>query len=189
MPEKDDFDYEKGTEVFRTKRCIVREIRLSDLPSLYAIYEEPGITDYLEPLYDWKEEVDYTKTYIRMIYGFYGYGMWVVCDKETGELIGRVGFDDREIPDGNGGMKRILEFGYLIASGRQRQGYAAEVCLAALRYMEKEFGEDTFTSLIEPGNEVSFHFAEKLGFMPAGVVELSGKPMKIYERKSAQKTE
>ena len=67
MPEKDDFDYEKGTEVFRTKRCIVREIRLSDLPSLYAIYEEPGITDYLEPLYDWKEEVDYTKTYIRMI--------------------------------------------------------------------------------------------------------------------------
>lgn len=189
MAETDGFNYEKGTEVFRTKRCLVREIRLSDLPALYRIYDEPGITDYLEPLYEWDEEVDYTKTYIRMIYGFYGYGMWAVCDKKTGELIGRVGFDDREIPDGRGGMRRILEFGYLITTRLQRQGYATEVCRAALRYIEKEFGEDTITSLIEPGNDVSIRFAGKLGFVPVGEAEVSRKNMLVYERKSAQKSD
>ncbi len=189
VAETDDFDYEKGTEIFRTERCLVREIRLSDLPALYRIYDEPDITDHMEPLYEWDEEVEYTKTYIRMIYGFYGYGMWVVCDKKTGELIGRVGFDDREIPDGKGGMRRILELGYVITTRLQRQGYATEVCRAAIRYMEKEFGEDTFTSLIEPENDGSIRFAEKLGFVAAGDVIVSQKDMLVYERKSAQKTD
>ena len=138
----------------------MREIRLSDLPRLYEIYEGPGITDYLEPLYEWDEEVDYTRTYIRMIYGFYGYGMWVICDKATGELIGRIGFDDREVPDGSGGMRRILEFGYLIAAERQQKGLATETAKGALWYLFQSYEETKVTSLIEPPNKVSIRFAE-----------------------------
>ena len=183
------FDYEAGTVVFRTRRCIVRQIRLSDLDALYRIYAQPHVTDYLEDLYSREEEEAYTKTYIRMIYGFYGYGMWIVEEKKTGDVIGRVGFDDREIPDGNGGMRRIIEFGYLITPDLQRMGYATEVCRAALRYLFLHFEEDTVTSLIEPGNQVSIRFAEKLGFSDKGEVLLDRKQMRVYEYvKSAQKS-
>ena len=179
--EEDGFDYEAGTEVFRTRRCIVRQIRLSDLKALYHIYAQPGVTDFIPDLYEWDEEVDYTKTYIRMIYGFYGYGMWIVEEKRTGEVIGRVGFDDREIPDGKGGMRRILEFGYLIAPSRQRKGIATEVCRAALRYLFENYEEEAATSLIEPDNEVSIRFAGKLGFTHVGEADLGKKRMLVYE--------
>lgn len=191
--EEDGFDYEAGTETFRTRRCIVRQIRLSDLDALYGIYAEPGVTDHLEDLYPWDEEVAYTKTYIKMIYGFYGYGMWIVEEKKTGDVIGRVGFDDREIPDGNGGMRRILEFGYLISPKRQQKGFATEVCRSALRYLFRNFEEDVVTSLIEPDHDISIRFAEKLGFSCKGDVDLGKKRMLVYECtpeniKSAQKT-
>ncbi len=182
---KDDagFDYEAGTIAFCTRRCRIRQIRLSDLDALYRIYAQPGVTDYLEDLYPREEEVEYTKTYIRMIYGFYGYGMWVIEEKKTGEMIGRVGFDDREIPDRKGGMRRIIEFGYLVTPDRQRRGFATEVCQAALRYLFKHFREDIVTSLIEPENRVSIRFAEKLGFAYAGDVMLERKRMLVYEYK------
>ncbi len=187
--EDEGFDYEAGTEVFRTRRCIVRQIRLSDLDALYRIYAKPHLTDFMEELYTRNEEVEYTRTYIRMIYGFYGYGMWIVEEKETGEVIGRVGFDDREIPDGSGGMRRIIEFGYLITPDRQQKGLATEVCRAALRYLFRHFEEDTVTSLIEPGNRISIHFAEKLGFLCTGEVAIGKKQMLVYEyRKSTQKS-
>ena len=181
MPEEDSFDFEIGREVFKTPRCLAREIRLSDLPRLYEIYDGPGIKDFLEPLYEWEEEVEYTRTYIRMIYGFYGYGMWVVCDQSTGLVIGRVGFDDREIPVEDGSMRRILEFGYLIASDRQNCGLGTEVCRGALSYLFGEYEEDTVTSLIDPGNLLSIRFAERLGFSRTGETVISGKRMLVFE--------
>lgn len=33
------------------------------------------------------------------MYGYYGYGMWLVFDKASGELIGRAGLEHREFPD------------------------------------------------------------------------------------------
>ena len=48
--------------------------------------------------------------------------MWIVCDRNTGELIGRAGVEHREELGGE------LELGYAIGVPWQRQGYATEVC-------------------------------------------------------------
>lgn len=175
-----DADYEKKRKILETRRTVIREIGLSDLPVLYEIYDGPGITDYMEPLYDWEEEVAYTKTYIQMIYGFYGYGMWVVEESATGKLIGRVGFDDRTLPDGAGGSRRILELGFLIAAEKQRQGFAEEVCRAAIAYMREEYDEDAFTCLIENGNDASIRLVKKLGFSLSGRVLVDKKEMQEW---------
>lgn len=37
------------------------------------------------------------KNYIENMYGFYGYGLWLVFEKETDELIGRAGIEIRNI--------------------------------------------------------------------------------------------
>ena len=44
-----------------TKRCIIKELALSDVDALFALYARPHITDYLEPLFSYEEEVEYQK--------------------------------------------------------------------------------------------------------------------------------
>lgn len=68
--------------ILETKRCIVRELELSDLDALFSMYAEPGMTDYMEGLYEYEEELEYQKAYIENMYRFYGYGMWLVFEKK-----------------------------------------------------------------------------------------------------------
>lgn len=72
------------------------------------MYAEPGMTDYMEGLYEYEEELEYQKAYIENMYRFYGYGMWLVFEKKTGTLIGRAGVEHREELNGD------MELGYAI---------------------------------------------------------------------------
>ena len=76
-------------DIGETDRCLIRELSLSDLPALYELYDKPGMTDFVEPLYDYETELEYQKAYIENMYGFYKYGMWLVFSRETGKLIGQ----------------------------------------------------------------------------------------------------
>lgn len=62
--------------IVETQRCIVRKTTVEDVEKFYDIYAEPSITYYMEDLFQNPEdEVEYTKNYIKEIYGFYGYGL------------------------------------------------------------------------------------------------------------------
>ena len=76
------------------------------------------MTEYLDPLYEYEKEKEYQRSYINYMYRLYGYGMWVVIEKATGKLIGRVGIENREACDGE------PELGYMIVVSYQRKGYA-----------------------------------------------------------------
>ena len=51
-------------DIGETDRCLIRELSLSDLPALYELYAKPGMTYYVEPLYDYETELEYQKAYI-----------------------------------------------------------------------------------------------------------------------------
>ncbi len=145
--------------ITETKRCLIRETIPEDVDSFYEIYKEPSITEYMEDLYaDREEEIAYIRDYIKNVYGFYGYGMWTVIEKESGEIIGRAGISLRDGCD-------IPELGFVIGVPWQRQGYAYEVCQAVLAYGRKELEFQQFQALIMKGNEKSKRLCEKLGFM------------------------
>lgn len=161
-----------------TERCYLREITLDDLDDLFALYAQPGITDYTEPLYERPQEEQYTKDYIDKMYRFYGYGMWLVCDRESGALIGRAGFSHQDLGD-----EIVLEMGYIIGVPYQRQGYATEVCeklIAFARENLSDFG--TLNCFVEPGNTASHGLIEKLHFHRIGMVKIGGKQMVRYKR-------
>lgn len=162
--------------ILETERCIVKEFSMEYLDELFALYSGKGMTDYIEPLYPYEQEMEYQRAYIECMYGFYGYGMWIVCEKGTGKLIGRAGVEHREELGGE------LELGYAIGVPFQRQGYATEVCRAILAYVESELEILSVSCLIEEGNTVSEHLAEKLGFLFEGTLELDGKNMRKYVR-------
>lgn len=152
--------YGLSLEILETERLRVREMTLDDIERLYEIYAEPSITEYMEGLYpDKKDELEFSKSYIENMYGFYGYGLWMVIEKESGRIIGRAGLSNREI-DG----EVYLELGYVIAKENQRQGYATEVCSAILEYAKSELGAMQVIALMKPENEASIRTAKKLGF-------------------------
>lgn len=145
--------------ILYTERTLVREIMLSDLDELYALYEEKGITDYTEPLYEREKEEAYIKEYIRCMYYYYGYGMWIIRDRITGALIGRAGIDHH---DEDGVV--LMELGYIISTKYQKKGYAAEVCRAVIEYARQELEAEQLHCFIHCRNQASVHVAEKLGF-------------------------
>ena len=161
-----------------TERCYLREITTDDLDDLYALYAQPGITDYVEPLYDRPQEEQYTRDYIECMYRFYGYGMWLVYERENGALIGRAGFSHQDLGD-----EIVLEMGYIIGVPYQRQGYAMEVCeklLAFAREHLSDFG--SVNCFVEPGNTASLALLRRLEFTSYGTVVISGKEMLRYQK-------
>lgn len=145
--------------ILETKRCQIREFGMDDLDALYALYEQPHVTDFIEPLYAYAQEREYEQNYIERIYGFYGFGMWLVFEKETGRLIGRAGLEYRE-PCEEG----EVELGYLIAPSHWHKGYAAEVCQAIITYAKEELSMERIVSHVHLKNDASRHLLEKLGF-------------------------
>lgn len=160
--------------IVTTERCIVREITLDDMDGLFALYAGEGMTEYLDPLYEYEKEKEYQKSYINYMYRLYGYGMWVVIEKKTGKLIGRVGIENREACDGE------PELGYMIDVSHQKKGYATEVCLAVIGYAWDFLEFDKLNCLIQKGNTASECLAEKLGFTFQEEMDLDGKCMKRY---------
>ena len=142
--------------ILETDRCVVREITVEDVDRLYEIYAEPSVTEYMDNLYaDREEEKIYTQNYIRNMYGFYGYGMWIVEVKYSGRVIGRVGIE----PCGEEN-----ELGYVIAEPWRRLGIAYEVCRAVMKYGFEELGLDQISARVQSRNHPSKGLLQKLGF-------------------------
>ena len=131
--------------------------------------------------YDSAPEREYIKKYIEKIYEFYGYGIWTVILKATGEVIGRVGFQNfAEQSDAKG----FPQLGYMIATEYQRQGLAQEICTAVLGYATEELFFEGVQVVIHEENQASLRLAQKLGFQNAGSVMKEGGRFSIgvYQR-------
>ena len=162
--------------IFETERLVVRELALSDMDALFELYSYEGMTDYMEGLYPYEEEYEYQKAYIANMYRFFGYGMWLVFEKETGKLVGRAGVEHREELEGE------LELGYAIGTPWQGRGYATEVCAGIMQYVRDELGFEEICSLVEPENKASVHLLEKWGFAEEMELTLDGIKYKKYRK-------
>ena len=161
--------------ILETERCVVRELTLDDLDALFELYGDGEIDKYTDPLYPYEEEKEFQRAYIENMYRYFGYGLWLVFSKETGELIGRAGLEHREYHE-----EIELELGYIIGTRYQGQGLATEVCKTILDYAKENTGFERINVLIEAGNSASEKLAEKLGFAHEEDFELDRKVMHRY---------
>ena len=171
-----------GKIVLQTKRFVVREMTMDDMDDLYKLYESPEITRFVEPLYSFEKEREYQEQYIRLVYGEYGFGLWLVTDKKTGALVGRIGVEPRQerpgvlaaMQDhyGNKALlppEKIVEMGYIVAVDWQGQGVATEVCRAVLEHARERLQKYGVYARVHPDNAASVRLMEKLGFSPTEV--------------------
>ncbi|MBD5511391.1 MAG: GNAT family N-acetyltransferase [Lachnospiraceae bacterium] len=164
-------------QILETERCILRETTEADVDAFYRIYAEPSVTAFMENLFpDREEELRYMADYREKVYALYGFGIWSVILKETGEIIGRAGLDMRR------GFAEP-ELGFVIGVPWQRQGLAEEVCRAILRYGEEELGFTKVQALTEQENTASLALLKKLGFVLDGDYQEMGKEYLRYLKK------
>lgn len=165
-------------EILQTDRTIIREICVDDLEELYNMYNDELIRKFLEPLYEYEEEKLFTEKYIEHMYGLYGYGLWIVLDKISGELIGRVGIEIRNI-DG----EEKNELGYSIKREYRNKGYAFETCKAVLEYARDILDMEEMFCVTSENNQISRYLSAKLGFEFYGVSETDNEKFMILQKK------
>ena len=110
--------------VIETTRLILRELTADDFESLYRILADPDIMRYYPRPFD-ETQVRNWITRNRERYRIFGFGLWAVCLKETGNLIGDCGLTMQLI----GGQIKP-EIGYHIHTDHQRKGYGTEAAIA-----------------------------------------------------------
>ncbi|HEU0293810.1 MAG TPA: GNAT family N-acetyltransferase [Anaerolineales bacterium] len=141
-----------------TKRLVLRPMLEADIDTLHLIFtdlkvmaafDHPPFTR--EQMERWlKRNLDHQREY--------GYGLFSVILKETGELIGDCGLEQMEV-----GGEQLAELGYDFRSGFWNQGYATEAASAVRDYAFDVLKLPRLISLIRVGNLASKRVAEKVG--------------------------
>ena len=107
------------------------------------------------------EELEKYLAYIHTVYSVFGFGLWSVVLKKTGEVIGWCGLQpigNEDTPLGR------IELGYLINREHRRSGYGYEACRAILDFGFEKLELDEVYAQIDERNRASLRMARKLGF-------------------------
>lgn len=130
----------------------------SDFEALYLIFTDPKVmasfgvdlftTEQMQRWLQWN--LDHQREF--------GYGLFSVLLKETGELIGDCGLEQMEV----NGMQ-VAELGYDFRSKFWNQGYATEAAVVVRDYAFTVLKLPVLVSLIRVGNLASKRVAEKAG--------------------------
>ena len=110
--------------MIETNRLELREYTMDDFSALQEILSDPETMKHYPKPYD---EAGVTRwiNWNLQNYKDYGFGLWAVVLKETGEFIGDCGISMQNI-DG----EWLPEIGYHVNKSYWRQGYAKEACAA-----------------------------------------------------------
>ena len=132
--------------MIETERLILRQYSLSDFDSLYEILSDPETMQHYPAPFD----ADRTRNWITWNldnYEKYGFGLWAVVLKETGEFIGDCGITLQNI-DG----EILPEIGYHIHKKYWRRGFAKEAARAVRDWGFRNTEYDIFYSYMKYTN-------------------------------------
>ena len=110
--------------VIETERLLLSEMTDEDFCALYKVLADPDIMQHYPYAFDESRVRNWIARNIERYQGF-GVGLWAVCLKATGEMIGDCGLTMQLI---NGIIQP--EIGYHIRADKQRNGYAKEAAIA-----------------------------------------------------------
>jgi RimJ/RimL family protein N-acetyltransferase len=173
MTEPQTPTYVRAAPELETERLRFRMFRESDFPTYETWTSRMEIMRFLggktyDRIQAWRH-LAYQIGHWQML----GHGYYAVEEKQSGALIGRVGFTSHP------GWP-AFELGWTIIPEYQGRGYATEAARMLLRYALESLGQKRVVSLIHPDNAPSRRVAEKLGQTIDGQTEVLTMPVLIY---------
>ena len=158
-----------------TERLRVRPFDADrDTTAMLAIYGDPEVMRFIPggALADMEAVRSTLETYAREQESR-GFSFWAVVERETGHVIGDVGFGILE-PTGE------LELGWTVARDRWGRGYGAEVAAACLAAGLAHLAAERIVALVDAENEASLRVAERIGMARVETIEAHGRPHVLF---------
>lgn len=148
--------------IMETERLFLREMEEHDFNALYRVLADPVIMVHYPAPFDENGVRDWIRRNMER-YRIFGFGLWAVCLKDSGEMIGDCGLTMQLID----GMIRP-EIGYHIRSDHQRRGYAAEAACAVRDWTFEHTPFQVVYSYMKYTNEPSARTAMAYGCREIG---------------------
>ncbi len=143
--------------ILETKRLLLREMTPEDFEALYRVLADPAIMQHYPYTFDEERVRGWIERNMNR-YREYGFGLWAVCLKDTGEMIGDCGLTLQNI---NG--ETLPEIGFHIRRDCQQKGYAKEAAGAVRDWAFRNTEYPALYSYCKYTNEPSFRTAESIG--------------------------
>jgi ribosomal-protein-alanine N-acetyltransferase len=90
------------------------------------------------------------------------WGIWVMLDRDTGLVVGDVGFHGPPSDDGS------VEVGFCVVPSRRRRRYASQAATALVSWAKRQPGVLTVLAGCDPANRASIGTLRRAGFEQAG---------------------
>lgn len=143
--------------VIETERLLLREMTNDDSPALYKVLSNSAIMQHYPYAFDANGVRNWIERNIKR-YRILGFGLWALCLKETGEVIGDCGLTMQFV---NGDIRP--EIGYHIRADKQRKGYAKEAAIAVRDWAFNNTPFNIVYSFMKYTNEASAKTAMSYG--------------------------
>ena len=144
-------------KILETERLFLREMTMDDFDALNAVLGDDDIMIHYPYTFDEAR----VKSWIERNMNRYrdnGFGLWAVCLKDSGEMIGDCGLTLQNIEG-----EMLPEIGYHIRADKQGQGYAKEAALAVRDWAFANTDYPALYSYCKYTNVGSFKTAESIG--------------------------
>jgi RimJ/RimL family protein N-acetyltransferase len=133
----------------QTERLRLRRYTLADAAGLFEVFADPYARSWYPEMADPAKVRAWIEWNFRH-YDEFGFGLWAVERRDSGEFVGDCGLSYRDVEG-----RRELEIGYHVILHGRGKGYATEAARACL-----DFGFDrtscmSICSIVDPANTAS----------------------------------
>jgi RimJ/RimL family protein N-acetyltransferase len=156
-----------------TERLLIRPFDPSDADSMAKVYGDPEVMRHVVlGVLDHDRTAALLESY-RRSQDEHGFSTWAVVEKESGAVVGDVGF-------GIYASTGEPELGYTLATRVWGRGYGLEAARACVESAFAHLPHRRLLAKIEPENERSLRLAEQLGMCPVETISVGGRPHVLF---------
>lgn len=143
--------------ILETPRLLLRRMTEADEDNLRRTLQDKDAMYAYEGAFSDEEVRSWLRRQLQR-YEEYGFGLWAVILKDTGEFIGQCGVTMQAVED-----ELVPEVGYLFERAHWHHGYATEAARACRDYAFDVLGFDEVYSIIRDTNLASQGVARRNG--------------------------
>ena len=143
--------------LLETERLFLREMDRNDYDVLYRVLADTEIMRHYPYTFDEARVRAWIERNMDR-YREHGFGLWAVCLKDTGEMIGDCGLTLQNIEG-----EMLPEIGYHIRRDHQHKGYGKEAALAVRNWAFENTDYPALYSYCKYTNVGSYKTAESIG--------------------------
>ena len=171
------------TQIFSTERLILRKMVRDDEDTLLALFSDKEVMTYYPSCKNRQDTVKWIEWTLHH-YNGYGFGMWIVEDRASGQFLGQCGLVLQKLAHGV-----EVELGYLFAKRHWGRGFATEAAFACKKYAFTELGLSKLVSLIDPQNNASLKVAKRIGMTYHSTISKWDKQLALYASEKRKEEE